>query len=365
MHNNKNIYVCFVDYEKAFDRIQWVTLMDILRKVGVDYRDRRMIWELYMNQSAEVMVGNETSEQANIGRGVRQGGLLSTILYNIYAEFMLVEALEGCEDGVNVGGERIAAVRYADDQAMISSTNTGLQRIMDRLVEVGERYGMKINKPKTKVLRITKMLNRSITIYIDGETLVQVKSFSYLGSIITEDGRCEKEVRCRIGMAKGKFRDNRVILTNSISVETKILLIKSLIWSVALYACETWTLRKADVKRLESFEMWCWRKMLKVKWTEMRRNEDILREIGVSRQIVWRIMELQQKWIGHNLRGDGLLKLVLEGRFDGKPARGRPRARFLDALLNGQSYGELKRRAEDRREWLNWKPWTCLQEAED
>ena len=150
LEHGKDLFVCFVDYEKAFDRVNWIKLMEILKNIGVDYRDRRMIWELYMNRSAEVIIGEEISEAAEIGRGVRQGGLLSTILFNIYVEFMLMEALEDCEDGVNVGGERLAAVRYADDQAMIAITNVGLQRIMDRLVEVGNRYDMEINGTKQK-----------------------------------------------------------------------------------------------------------------------------------------------------------------------------------------------------------------------
>ena len=341
LEHGKDLFVCFVDFEKAFDRVNWIKLMEILKNVGVDYRDRRMIWELYMNQSAEVIIGEEISEAAEIGRGVRQGGLLSTILFNIYVEFMLMEALEDCEDGVNVGGERLAAVRYADDQAMIAITNVGLQCIMDRLVEVGNGYDMKVNGTKTKIMRISIKKNKKITVIIEGMKLKQVQSFCYLGSIITEEGRCEKEIRCRIGMAKGKFLENRILLTNSISTDTKISLIKALIWSVALYASEAWTMNKIDIKRIESFEMWCWRKMLKVKWTDMRRNVDILNQIGLKREMIVRIKAQQQKWIGHNLRSDTLLKTVLEGRFEGKTKQGRPRTRLLDSLRDGKSYGQL------------------------
>ena len=113
-----------------------------------------------------------------------------------------------------------------------------------------------------------------------------------------------------------------------------------------------------DVKIIESFEMWCWRKMLKIKWTEMKRNDDILMQIGVKREIMERIKYQQHKWIGHNLRGESMLKMVLEGRFEGKKTPGRPRIQFMDTLMNGKSYGELKKIAQDRNQWLNWKPWT-------
>ena len=177
------MFVCFVDFENwVKNKVNWIKLMEISKNVGVDYHDRRMIWELYMNQSAEVIIGEEISKAAEIGRGVRQGGLLSTILFNMYVELMFMEALEDCEDGVNVGGERLAAVRYADDQAMIAITNVGLQRIMDRLVEVGNRYNMKVNGTKTKIMRISIKKNKKIIIIIEGMKLKQVQSFYYLGS---------------------------------------------------------------------------------------------------------------------------------------------------------------------------------------
>ena len=99
----KDVFVPFVDYEKAFDRVHWPKLMEVLAKIGVDYRDRKMIWNLYMNQTASVMIDGELPDPAVIGRGVRQGGLLSIILYNIYADFMISEALENNSDGIKIG----------------------------------------------------------------------------------------------------------------------------------------------------------------------------------------------------------------------------------------------------------------------
>ena len=149
----KDVFVAFGDYEKAFDRVHWPNLMEVLAKIGVDYdyRDRKMIWNLCMNQTASVMIDGELSDPAVIGRGVRQGGLLSTILYNIYTEFMITEALENNSDGIKIGGELVAAVRYADGQAMMSHTNAGLQRIMDALHKAGKDYGMKINRKNENI----------------------------------------------------------------------------------------------------------------------------------------------------------------------------------------------------------------------
>ena len=114
--------MAFVDYEKAFDRVHWPKLMEVLAKIGVDYRDRKMIWNLYMNQTASVMIDGELSDPAVIGRCQTRRTVINNTLH-IYAEFMIAKALENNSDGIKIGGELVAAVRYADDQAMMSHTN--------------------------------------------------------------------------------------------------------------------------------------------------------------------------------------------------------------------------------------------------
>ena len=144
----QSLYVCFVDYEKAFDRIDWQKMMEVLKSFGLDWNERRLIWELYTNQSAVIQVGDELTDPADIGRGTRQGGILSTIVYNVYSQSMINEAMENNNDGVQINGERYPSIRFADDKGMVSNTNAGLQRIMDDLDEAGKRYGMKINVKK-------------------------------------------------------------------------------------------------------------------------------------------------------------------------------------------------------------------------
>ena len=126
---------------------------------------------------------------------------------------------------------------------------------------------------------------------------------------------------------------------------------KSLIWSVVLYGAETWTIKAADRRKLESFEMWIWRRMLKVSWRDHRRNEDVLQEVDEERKLLNVIKERQKNWIGHVLRGESLLKEVIEGRYQGTRARGRRRKAMLDDLKGNRSYGELKMIAQDRVNW--------------
>ena len=175
--------------------------------------------------------------------------------------------------------------------------------------------------------------------------------------MITEDGRSEKEIKCRIGMEKLKFYDNLQIFTGQLSTTTKKQMIKSLLWSVALYAAEAWTMRKVDTQRLEAFEMWCWRKMFKISYKEHVTNDEVLSRAKEKRSIIARIINQQKFWIGHNLiHPDNLLTNAIEGHFIGKSGQERKRCTFLDRFKSGEDYGILKRIAEDRDRWRNWKP---------
>ena len=174
-----------------------------------------------------------------------------------------------------------------------------------------------------------------------------------------EDGRSETEIRVRIGMAKDAFSKRKELLTRGPSRIVKKKIVKAGIWSVALYSAETWSLRKEDVRRIEAFEMWIWRRMERISWTEKRTNEEVLNLVGEKRAMVETIVRRKKSWMGHIMRGEGLLREVIEGRMEGKRGPGRPRKRMLDDLLERDTYAVMKRRAADRSGWRDWMPGTC------
>lgn len=353
------VYVCFVDFEKAFDRVNWVMMMEILRDLEVDWKDRRLIRQLYMRQTAVVRVEGEDSLPAEIGRGVRQGCPLSPLLFSIYAEAMMKEAMEGMEEGIKVGGNIINDVRFADDQAMVSGTEEGLQTMMNRLEEIAKKYDMKINVKKTKVMVVSKEAGKKINITIDGKMIEQVDKFKYLGSIITEDGKSKTDIKVRIAMAKEAFNKRKELLAKRMNKKIRKKIVKCVVWPVALYGCETWELRQTDRDKLNAFEMWCWRRMEKISYEQRMTNEQVLSMVGEERTLLDGVIRRKKNWIGHVVRGDGLMKEVIEGRCLGKRGRGRPRIGMLEELGEG-SYGKMKRRAEDREGWRLWKPGTGL-----
>ena len=186
-----------------------------------------------------------------------------------------------------------------------------LQGVIDKLSEVGSCYGMEINMEKTKVTRISRQPS-PVTIMIDQKQLENVECFKYLGSILTNDGRCTCEIKSRIAMAKAAFSKKKMLFTSKLNLNLRKKLIKCYIWSMALYGAETWTLRAADQKYLESFEMW-WRRMEKISWTDHVRNEEVLLRVNEQRNILHEIRKRKDNWIGHILRRNRLLKQVIEG----------------------------------------------------
>jgi len=288
------------------------------------------------------------SEPGVIGRGVRQGCPLPPLLFSIYAESLMLEAMSDVDEGVNVGGKLLKDVRFADDQGMVANTENGLQKLMDRVNETSKRYGMKINVKKTKTMIVSKSGGGVVNVLVDGQKVEQVHQFKYLGSIIEEEGRCLVDVKARIGMAKNAFNNRKELLCRRMSKELKKKIVKTLVWPVALYGCETWTLRDAECKRLDAFEMWVWRRMEKVSYKDRVTNEEVLKNVGESRCLLDKIRSSKRNWVGHVLRGEGLMREVMEGRMDGKRTRGRPRKGMLDEFLEDGSYTQMKRRAHDR-----------------
>jgi hypothetical protein len=352
------VFVCFVDFEKAFDRVDWKKMMQVLTNVGIDWKDRRMIRNLYMNQTAVVKIGNECSSESVIGCGVRQGCCLSPLLFTLYMEMMMREAMEDIEEGVKIGGKVPKDVRFADDQGMVASSESGLQTLMNRLVMVAQDYNMKINAKKTKVMKVSRKGGGTVIINLEGQKIEQVNKFKYLGSWITDDGRCEVEIRSRIGMAKTAFNKRKELLTKKMSRHVKKKIIKTVIWSTALYAAETWTVRKEEARQLNALEMWLWRRMEKISWTAKKTNQEVLQIVGEKETLVNTIVKRKKNWIGHILRHDGLMKEVIEGKMEGKKPRGQPRMGMLQELKEG-SFEQMKRKAEDRNQWSCWLPRTC------
>ena len=314
IEKQKDLYLCFVDFEKAFDTVRHGLLMDTLRKYGVDGADIRMLAQLYWQQRAVVRVGEETSEWVNIERGVRQGCVLSPDLFSLYTQLVMEELRD--MDGTRIGGRNLNNIRYADDMVLIADSEEKLHNLTTRLQEECTRMGLKINIGKTEVMGVSKRPEPlQVNIPVEGTMLKQVTSFKYLGSLVDEDGRCDKEIRARIGMAKANFGKMRTVLASlNLDIQLRIRMLKCYVWSGLLYGCESWTISKEMQKRLEATEMWFFRRMLRIPWTARMTNTQVLRMAGTSRKLMTTVRQRQLRYLGHVLRGDSLEKDCLLGR---------------------------------------------------
>jgi len=189
---------------------------------------------------------------------------------------------------------------------------------------------------------------------IDRKQLENVEYFKYLGSMLTNDGRCTCEIKSRISLAKAAFNKKKILFASKLDLNLRKKLVKCYIWSMALYGAETWTLRARDQKYLESFEMWCWRRM-DISWTDRMRNVEMLLRVNEQRNILLEIRKQKANWIGYILHRNCLLKHVIEGKIKGEMEvarrRGRRGKKLLDDLKDRIGYSHLKEEALHRTMW--------------
>lgn len=181
---NSNVFACLIDYKKAFDRVKHEMMVEIMKQIGTDARTINIITNLYWNQTAVLKIDGEHTEDIQIQRGVRQGCILSPILFNLYSEFIFREALENIDEGIPLNGVRVNNIRYADDAIVFADTQEGLQALMDKVVEVSKRYGLEMNVNKTKLLVVSKEQINNAHIKINNVRIERVKQYTYLGTII-------------------------------------------------------------------------------------------------------------------------------------------------------------------------------------
>ena len=185
MDCQKDLSLCFIDYAKAFDRVNHGKLMEVLAKAGIPSHERRLVCEIYWNQSAKVKLTSGTTEDIRIQRGVRQGCILSPPLFNLYSEYLLQEAISE-KNGILINGVNINNIRYADDTVILAESEEQLQTMLDCIVHKCKEYGMEINAKKTKTMHVGRD-TKTLTITVGNDVLEQVSKYSYLGHMITED----------------------------------------------------------------------------------------------------------------------------------------------------------------------------------
>ena len=199
-----------------------------------------------------------------IGKGVHQGYILSPCSFNLYAEYIRWNArMDEAQTGIKIAGRNINNLRYAVDTTLMAESEEELKSLLLKVKEESEKTDSKLNIQKTKV-----MASGPITSWqVDGETMETMRDFLSLGSKITTDGDFSHEIK-RLLLLGRKAMTNldmaKTLRSRDITLPTKVHLVKAMIFPVVMYGCESWTIKKADAQRIDAFELWCWRRLLRV-----------------------------------------------------------------------------------------------------
>ena len=348
------LYLCFIDYAKAFDCVSHEMLWDAMRNMGFPAHVVDLIGRLYKDQESAVRTSRGDSRWFSIGRGVRQGCILSPNLFNIYAEAIMREALEDFEGGIKIGGRRITNMRYADDTTLLCNNREDLLKLLKSVKDASERRGLLLNTKKTKIMVIDPSRDDVGEAYkVDGQDLEKVTHFEYLGSMINTRGDCSQEIRRRLAMGKKAVIDMAKIWKSSIPTALKARLLRATAFAVATYGAESWAMKKNERKRVDAFEMWCYRRLLRVSWRERKTNAWVLEKIGSAMTLRSSIAQRKLRYFGHIIRHTSLERDIIQGQTEGLRGRGRPPTSWMDDIraLTGGTVVQATRLACNRAAW--------------
>ena len=214
---------------------------------------------LYPGQEATVRTGHGTTDWFQIRKGVHQSCILSLSLFNLFNKTV---------------GRNINNIRYADDTTLTAESEEELKSLLMKVKEESEKVGLRLNIQKTKIMASGPIISWQI----DGETVETVSDF-ILGCSKIIAGDCSHEIKRRLLLGRKVMTNlDSILKSGDITLPTKVCLVKAMVFPVVMYGCESWTIKKAECQRIDAFELWCWRRLLRVPWTARRSNQSILEE---------------------------------------------------------------------------------------
>ena len=355
---NKDLYIAFIDLQKAFDTVNRELLWTVLEKFGTPPKFLTILKKLHENMSATVLASGERSPPFNIEVGVKQGCVIAPVIFNIFISAITIlsqraipmedkVAIQFRLDGSLFNLRRLQAhtktvtkhileLQYADDCALVAHTPQALQRSLNVVAGLYEAMGLKMNVSKTEILIQRKNPEPHLTFYINGDEIKQVTNFKYLGSIVSDKHSIDEEICNRINQASaafGKLR-SRVFLNDNLRLDTKIAVYTAVCISTLLYSAETWTAYRKHIKQLEAFHISSLQKILKLSWKDKIPHTEILQRAGTT-TIETMLAKKQLRWTGHIIRmsDDRLPRQILYGQLpQGHRKQGAPMKRYKDQI---------------------------------
>lgn len=351
------LYMAFVDFEKAFDRVQREAIWKTMQSYGIPPKIISIVKMMYKEYTCQVKHEGKLSEPFTLNSGVRQGCLLSPLLFLLTLDGVMKKTTQEKRRGIQwTPNERLEDLDFADDICLLSHTFKDMSEKLKELEAEAQRVGLKINTAKTKEIRMNSTNKHPLA--VKDEEIEQVENFCYLGSIVSKNGGAAEDVECRIKKAKGAFAQLRPVWkSREILLKVKLKIFESNVKSVLFYGCETWKVTAQIKARIQTFINKCLRIILGVRWPNVISNQELWQRTH-QRKAEITIKERKWRWIGHTLRRgpQHIPKQALEWNPQGARLRGRPRLTWrrtveAEVAAAGHSWSNIKKMAMNRVRW--------------
>ena len=339
VEKKKEMYVCFMDLEKAYDRVDRDILFSVLDNRGVKGGLLKAVKAFYRNSMAGVRLGHKMGELFEVKGGLRQGCVMSPWLFNLYLE-EVIRGMNREGRGVRIKyrgvEEVVSVVLFADDAVLMAETEGELGELVEEFRRECEEKGLKVNVNKTKIMKIGGggIIGEKVNIRIGRERVERERMFRYLGVDLLEDGGMEAEIEHRLTEGCRVVGALREIFRKGVSREVKVRLYESVFIPAVTYGCESWVMNASVKKKMGVLEMRVLREIAGVKRIDRIRNTRIRSMCGLNVSLLGLVERRILRWFGHLVRMDEerLVKRVMMCEIEGGRGRGRPGKRWLDGV---------------------------------